>query len=135
MKFEDRFFPRIWDGKRYWYPCFDELGISYISRDLLLTEENIRSLDWALSWRFSDDGDRIDFVHIIEACTGLKDKNNNLIYEKDIIYDDGFDAYGEVLFDEGKFQVEIDGGIYDLYECLPVTKYGNIHQNPELLDD
>lgn len=72
---------------------------------------------------------------IIEQCSGLKDKYNNLIYEGDVVYDDGFDGYGEVLFDEGKFQIEIDGGIYDLDECLPVTKYGNIHQNPELLND
>lgn len=135
MKFEDRFLPRVWDGERYWYPRLSELGITYESEDLPFDKENIRSLDWALSWRFSDDGDGIVFVHIVEACTGLKDENNNLIYESDIVYDDDSDEYGKVVFDNGKFRLEINEILYDLFECLPVTKYGNIHQNPELLDD
>lgn len=80
MKLEDRFFPRVWDGERYWYPCFSELGITYEAEDLPFIEENIKSLDWALGWHFPQNGDDLEFNHIVEACTGLKDKNGKLIF-------------------------------------------------------
>ena len=86
---------------------------------------------------------------VVEQCTGLKDKNCRLIYENDIVkitgdimtidpyYDDklyvvtyndlsfGFDMIGEDT--EGK------GTLY--CECWDYEVVGNIHENPELLED
>lgn len=36
MILQDRFFPRVWDGKKYWYPIYNELGITYESSELPL---------------------------------------------------------------------------------------------------
>ena len=52
MKLQDRFFPRVWDGKKYWYPVFSELRITYECPDLPFAEENLRNLTWALDWHF-----------------------------------------------------------------------------------
>lgn len=75
--------PRVWDGKRYWYPVFSELGITYQAKDLPFTEENIKTLDWAFGWHFELNSLHFDWC--LERPTCLKDKNGNLIYEGDIV--------------------------------------------------
>ena len=79
-----------------------------------------------------------------EQCTDLKDKNGNLIYEGDICIPakDMADKAGEVYraesgayFIKGRMKsgMEYDFGIYwhhYMYEVI-----GNIHENPELLED
>lgn len=80
----------------------------------------------------------------IELCTGLKDKNGKLIYEKDID-SDGFivtyvcDTEENLGMEIGYYLVSKDGKHFvpmesrinknnDNYEII-----GNIHENPELL--
>lgn len=82
--------------------------------------------------------------YIVEQCTGLKDKNGRLIYEGDILKDHrqeggivkwnndsaGFAVY-EIL--ETGFFV---GGLFDwLDKDTNYEVIGNIHENPELLED
>lgn len=135
MKLEDRFFPRVWDGKRYWYPCFSELGITYEGENLPFCEENIRSLDWALSWHFSQNGEHLDFVHIVEACTGLRDKKGNLIYESDIVE---YKISGAPSKSKGIVHYDMNQGVYlkgsQFLSTYPKTILiiGNINENPEL---
>lgn len=62
MILQDRFFPRVWDGKKYWYPVYSELGITYECSELPLEEENIRNLSWALDWHLKDDKIEFNFL-------------------------------------------------------------------------
>lgn len=135
MKVSDRFFPRVWDGEKYFYPVFSELGVTYENESLPLTDENIKSLDWALGWHFHPDSKNtsLEFDHILEASTGLLDKNGKLIYEGDIISRNGMFRKVFWLDDEGGFGYE-PGTLFEPLQTKTCEIVGNIHKNPELLE-
>ncbi len=77
----------------------------------------------------------IDNSYQVEQCTGLKDKNGKLIYEGDIVT--GFFNNNKVIWDKGSFCVDDGSGVFDELaksneDCVII---GNIHENPELLED
>jgi uncharacterized phage protein (TIGR01671 family) len=127
----DRFRFRAWDKdiKRYWEPGNFDLQRACKDKSL-----------------------------IIEQCTGLKDKNGKLIYEGDIIFSNveyggtyfviiggvrGY-CYDAVAVEEYKEYFargkDTGGGLSSTaYHIItdhgPCEVVGNIHENPELLED
>ena len=78
--------------------------------------------------------------------TGLKDKKGKEIYEGDILQDKkapikGCDEIGEVIFQNGKFQLKVlmvgkkGYNYFDLINCIDDFEIiGNVYENPELLN-
>ena len=78
-------------------------------------------------------------------CTGLKDKNGNLIWENDIVFVRDADGcsgqmdtgVGEISFIEGLWYIggRVQNGLYDIDKCFHIEVVGSaIDDNPELLE-
>ncbi|HAC1909638.1 YopX family protein [Listeria monocytogenes] len=71
----------------------------------------------------------------IGQYTGLKDKNSKKIFERDLCWDEYNECYGVVKFEEGKFLYVWENIAEDLWKVADsIEIYGNIHENPELLE-
>ncbi|EHP8513933.1 hypothetical protein KP913_001905 [Listeria monocytogenes] len=71
----------------------------------------------------------------IGQYTGLKDKNGNKIFERDLCWDEHNECYGVVKFEEGKFLYVWENIAEDLWEVADgIDICGNIHENPDLLE-
>ena len=114
----DRFKFRIWDTeiKEYLVGCFLVGGSNMIHN----------SVDYE---SFLNKGN-----FVIEQCTGLKDKNDNLIYEGDIVsdgYHKGVVKYGEFNCSccDGVYGWYFDGG--DIRETEYYEIVGNTHEQKD----
>lgn len=82
---------------------------------------------------------------VVEQCTGLKDKNGTLIYEGDIVCwtraqtDGEVDSICPIVFDNDmcSFGPLLNGhSLWMPHQTdLRMEVLGNIHENPELLED
>lgn len=78
--------------------------------------------------------------YAFEQYTGLHDKNGKEIYDGDILKLDGGDALFKVVFDDGAFGLNSDitpSIVYGMrtLDVLDGEVIGNIHENPELLEE
>ncbi|EAC6347765.1 TPA: YopX family protein [Listeria monocytogenes] len=72
---------------------------------------------------------------VLMQYTGLKDKYGKKIFEGDICWEEHNECYGVVKFEEGKFLYVWENIAEDLWEVADsIEIYGNIHENPELLE-
>ena len=73
----------------------------------------------------------------VELFTGLRDKNGTKIYEGDILIDDTGEPveYWVVKFSDGGFVGECAGVAEALFELTNLEVVGNIHKNPELVEE
>lgn len=123
---------RIWDNKYNCYVEKDEVNRSYYLN-------KIGEVVIHTSYQFED---IIDLPNkesvkrfVVELNTRIKDKDQNYIFEGDIIqYTDNFSSYNDVI------QWKDDTWGWDIPKCnvdfdeFSVKIIGNIHQNKELLN-
>ena len=132
----DRFRFRAWDkkNKRMLYniqDAYDDGGVE--------DEKGNEVVDCSadcFSYFFPYDNDKNEGF-IVEQCTGLKDKNGRLIYEGDIVFYGGVELWW-VVFEEKYCSFELlrkDGNGLSMSAHKEMTVVGNIHENPELLEE
>lgn len=119
---------RIWDGaKNEWLASSDKDALPYYGFALVGEVMTVQSPPiWSL-----DEG------NVVEQFTNLKDKNGTEIYEGDILIDDTGEPieYWVVKFSEGGFIGECAGVAEALFELTQLEVAGNIHKNPELVEE
>lgn len=134
---QDRFKFRIWDGSEMHYNDFVVTATGYVGK---ITEEFLGRCV------FNQEDLTADKECILMQCTGLKDKNGNLIFEGDIVKND-FAEWTIKYCDKCKsFQCTDEE--FGCYNCLANYSWqdfiedlddaeiiGNIHETPKLLKD
>ena len=73
--------------------------------------------------------------------TGLKDKNENEIYEGDILFESFGERYYKVIFENGSFRAEFKGDFDEYsFDLMDVVAHrcevvGNIYENSKLIKE
>lgn len=125
----DRFKLRVFDAEKKKYLNNDDVGSK--------TDSCCTSV-YELMELFLSGPDKLSDHLIFEQCTGLKDKNNKLIFENDIVRLDNWNYC--VSFDETHpgFLLESPEEFFEEISIENADKceiIGNLQENPELIDN
>ena len=119
-------------------------------REILFRGKRADNGEWVYGYFYEDIGsfikERASSVstntHLVDPSTvgqytGLTDKNGRRIFEGDVVE---YREYGNlaVAWDDGAFQLEREYTFYDMldhYTTVFSVVIGNIHDNPELLEE
>lgn len=119
-------------------------------REILFRGKRADNGEWVYGYFYEDIGsfikERASSVstntHLVDPSTvgqytGLTDKNGRRIFEGDVVE---YREYGNlaVACDDGAFQLEREYTFYDMldhYTTVFSVVIGNIHDNPELLEE
>lgn len=136
---------RVWDSRKKSYfnkkdIAIDNLGNIFVFE---VCDDNDADL-WHVRILSDLDNER----YVIEQTTGLTDKNDKAVYEGDIIVQkplskNSIGWTGKVIFKEGAFMAEVyERGKIVMYLFLSEFNaektcevIGNIHENPELVEE
>lgn len=142
---QDRFKSRVWDkaiGEMVYDVCVGFIKDSGKTDDWVCADTSCGQITYR--------GDRLKDI-VLMQCSGLKDKNNNLIYEGDIVSVKvetqdffGEDEYysenykGEIILEKGEIAIDvIDTTKHPIslyYHAKGCKIIGNIYENPKLLE-
>ena len=119
-------------------------------RDILFRGKRLYNGEWVEGnyWEFCGDhnimvpgnciGSRVD-PSTVGQYTGLKDKNGERIFEGDVLTVDGEDGFFVLEFQEDTARFVMDGDSivvdFDNFWSYEVEVMGNIHDNPEYLEE
>lgn len=127
MKNKDRFKFRAWDKSFHKY-C-ENVIVSTINKEITVYGRLV--------------GGRTELIpnsHVeLEQCTGLKDKYEKLIYEGDIVNILPEEELAVISWDSDRacvvFETEDCCYSFDNFFSYELEVIGNIHENPELLEE
>lgn len=129
---------RVWDNLEKAYLNEEDIAIDNLGNIFIFEIYDKNDTDlWYTRMLPDPDNKR----HVIEQCTGLKDKNGIEIYEGDVVKVEGDGEIYRVEWINSGFGLEprYNSPRYPILGNVKLRKkievIGNIHENPELLEE